>query len=135
MPQRKELTTERLVTVGELAIYLNCTEKSLYELIRKHKWGPHQGVFRLFGHSKRGIRIDEAQFLYWRELPNQMLGDSHIQQISMRMLSVLRPLLTQLSFCVAGFEDIYESATKRIERQQCEKNGMKPCSISRNQDQ
>jgi len=119
--------TGKLLTVGELAVFLNCTERALYELIRKNKWGPHQGVHRLFGDSKRGIRIDEALFLHWRELPETTWGDAHLQELTTRILAALLPLKTLLDTCVREFQDIYEHATKRLEDERGAGNGSGIC--------
>jgi hypothetical protein len=112
----KEILTPslHLISVNDLAKHLNVKPGALYRQIEEHGWREEQGVFQVLP-GKRGLRIDEYQFLHWRRMPMSVLGDAHMRDVSKALLTMLYPVHTAIGQWIANINRMYDDSALRVE--------------------
>lgn len=106
--------TLHLISVNDLAKHLNVKPGSLYRQIEEHGWREEQGVFQVLP-GKRGLRIDEYQFLHWRRMPMSVLGDAHVRDVTKSLLTLLYPVRAALDQWIANCNRMYDESATRVE--------------------
>lgn len=107
-------TTLHLISVNDLAKHLNVKPGALYRQIEEHGWREEQGIFQVLP-GKRGLRVDEYQFLHWRRMPMSVLGDAHVRDVTKSLLTLLYPVRAALDQWIANCNRMYDDSAKRVE--------------------
>jgi hypothetical protein len=112
----KEINTPslHLISVNDLAKHLNVKAGAIYRQIQEHGWREEQGVFQVLP-GKRGLRIDEYQFLHWRQMPMSVLGDAHVRDVTKALLAMLHPVHTAIAQWIANINRMYDESAVRVE--------------------
>lgn len=103
-----------LISVSDLAKHLNVKPGAIYRQIEEHGWREEQGVFQILP-GKRGLRIDEYQFLHWRRMPMSVLGDAHVRDVTKALLTLLHPLRAAIDQWIANCNRMYDENALRVE--------------------
>jgi hypothetical protein len=113
----KEILTPpslNLISVNDLAKHLNVKPGALYRQIAEHGWREEQGVFQVLP-GKRGLRVDEYQFLHWRRMPMSVLGDAHVRDVTKSLLTLLYPVRAALDQWIANCNRMYDESASNVE--------------------
>ena len=115
---RKEETTVspslNLISVNDLAKHLNVKPGAIYRQIEEHGWREEQGVFQVLP-GKRGLRVDEYQFLHWRRMPVSVLGDAHVRDVTKALLTMLYPVRASIDQWIANVNRMYDESALQVE--------------------